>query len=50
MKFKVGLFRAGALRSAAQMSSYEIPLGFDALNVVICSGFFNLNTRVRAMD
>lgn len=33
----------GALRSAAQMISYEISLGFTALNVVICSGTFNLS-------
>lgn len=33
----------GALRSAAQMISYEISLGFTALSVVICSGTFNLS-------
>ena len=38
----------GALRSAAQMISYEIPLRFAALNVVICSGSFHLNVIVLA--
>jgi len=33
----------GALRSAAQMISYEISLGFTALTVVVCSGTFNLS-------
>ena len=33
----------GALRSAAQMISYEISLGFTALSVVVCSGTFNLS-------
>lgn len=33
----------GALRSAAQMISYEIALGFTVLSVVICSGTFNLS-------
>ena len=33
----------GALRSAAQMISYEIALGFTALSVVICAGTFNLS-------
>ena len=33
----------GALRSAAQMISYEISLGFTALSVVICAGTFSLS-------
>nr|YP_005090345.1 NADH dehydrogenase subunit 1 [Phaeodactylum tricornutum]ADY18521.1 NADH dehydrogenase subunit 1 [Phaeodactylum tricornutum] len=38
----------GALRSAAQMISYEITIGFTALNAAICSGSFNLSTIVLA--
>lgn len=38
----------GALRSAAQMISYEISIGFTALNVALCSGSFNLNNIVLA--
>jgi len=33
----------GAIRSAAQMISYEISLGFTALSVVVCSGTYNLS-------
>jgi len=36
----------GALRSAAQMISYEISIGFVVLNVVVCSGSFNLSIIV----
>jgi NADH-quinone oxidoreductase subunit H len=36
----------GALRSAAQMISYEISISFIVLTVVICSGSFNLSTIV----
>lgn len=38
----------GALRSAAQMISYEIPLVLSVLNVAIYAGSFNLNTIVLA--
>jgi len=38
----------GALRSAAQMISYEISIGFTVLSVVVCTGSFNLNTIVLA--
>jgi len=40
----------GALRSAAQMISYEISIGFTVLNVVICTGSFDLNTIVLAQQ
>jgi len=40
----------GALRSAAQMISYEISIGFTVLSVVVCSGSFNLNTIVLAQQ
>jgi NADH-quinone oxidoreductase subunit H len=40
----------GALRSAAQMISYEISIGFTILNVVICSGSFNLSTIVMSQQ
>ena len=40
----------GALRSAAQMISYEISIGFTILNVVVCVGSFNLSTIVLAQQ
>ena len=36
----------GALRSTAQMISYEVSIGFIILNICICSGSFNLSTVV----
>ena len=36
----------GAVRSTSQMLSYEISIGFTVLNVVICTGSFNLSEIV----
>lgn len=38
----------GALRSAAQMISYEISIGFIVLTTVLCAGSFNLSTIILA--
>lgn len=38
----------GALRSAAQMISYEISIGFIILTTILCSGSFNLSNIVLA--
>jgi NADH-quinone oxidoreductase subunit H len=38
----------GALRSAAQMISYEIAMGFSVLSVAICAGSYNLTDVVLA--
>lgn len=38
----------GALRSAAQMISYEVSIGFIIINVCICTGSFNLSSIVMA--
>jgi NADH-quinone oxidoreductase subunit H len=40
----------GALRSASQMISYELSIGFAALCVAVCSGSFNLSTIVLAQQ
>jgi|TARA_B110000908_G_scaffold167883_1_gene221660 NADH-quinone oxidoreductase subunit H len=36
----------GSLRSAAQMISYEVSIGFIIVNICICAGSFNLSTIV----
>lgn len=38
----------GALRSAAQMISYEISIGFIVLTTILCAGSFNLSNIVIA--
>lgn len=38
----------GALRSTAQMVSYEVSLGFIILVIVVCCGSFNLNIIVES--
>ncbi len=40
----------GALRSAAQMVSYEVSMGFVIITVLICVGSLNLSDIVRAQD
>ena len=39
-----------ALRSAAQMVSYEVSIGFVIITVLLCAGSLNLNDLVRAQD
>jgi len=40
----------GALRSAAQMISYEVSIGFIIITVVLCCGSMNLTTIVMAQE
>jgi NADH-quinone oxidoreductase subunit H len=40
----------GAIRSAAQMISYEVSIGFIIINVCVCAGSFNLTQIVLAQN
>jgi NADH-quinone oxidoreductase subunit H len=38
----------GALRSTAQMVSYEVSLGFIIIVIILCAGSFNLNVIIES--
>lgn len=40
----------GSLRSAAQMISYEISIGFIVLNIAVCTGSLNLSQIILAQE
>jgi len=40
----------GALRSAAQMVSYEVSIGFIIISIVVCSGSFNLQVIIESQE
>merc|ERR1711959_528069 len=40
----------GALRSAAQMISYEVSIGFTIITVFLCAGSLNLTTIVQSQE
>lgn len=40
----------GALRSAAQMISYEVSIGFIIVNVCVCAGSFNLSEIILSQE
>ena len=46
LKFKISFF--GAIRSAAQMVSYEVSIGIIIINVLLCVGSLNLTDIVLA--
>lgn len=40
----------GALRSAAQMVSYEVSIGFVLLSIILCVGSLNLSDIIMAQQ